>query len=171
MDRITTDFLADGTGDCIIFKSESSPASITVDNISVKQIVSNAVEPNFSVKEFLSGTTDEGNPIFFRADTQQIQLNENFEMFSTPTTVVNRTQRGTLMKCFVAIDDGDFYEIQGTVNKGFSALKIHSRDRSGLPTPPIAREIRVSWRDSSKQLCRLLQSSIIFVAGTMDYSE
>lgn len=171
MERITIDFLADATGDCLIFKSESSPASITVDNISVRQIVSDAVEPNFSVKEFLSGTTDEGNPIFFRADTQQIQLNENFEMFSTPTTIVNRTQRGTLMKCFVALDDGDFYEIQGTVTKGFSALKIHARDKGSLTTPPIAREIRISWRDSSKQLCRLLQSSIIFVAGTMDYSE
>lgn len=171
MERRSIDFIANGTGDCLIFRSDSASASITIDNISVKQVVIDAIEPNFSVKEFLTGTTDEGDPIFFRADSQQIQLNANFEMFSTPTTVVNRTQRGTLTKCFVALDDGDFYEIQGTVNKGFSALKIHSRNRDGIPTPPITREIRVSWRDSSKQLCRILQSSIIFVAGTMDYSE
>jgi|APCry1669189204_1035204.scaffolds.fasta_scaffold38570_2 hypothetical protein len=171
MERIIVNFTADSSGDTLTFLAGGSPASLSLGNISLRQVVEDAVEPNFSVKEFLSGTTDEGNPIFFRADTQQIQLNQNFEMFSTPTTVVNRTQRGTLMKCFVAIDDGDFYEIQGTVNKGFSALKIHSRNKSKIPSPPIAREIRVSWRDSSKQLCCLLQSSIVFVAGTMDYSE
>ena len=171
MERITIDFTADNSGDSLTFNAVGSPANLSLWNISLREIVEDAVEPNFSVKEFLSGTTDEGNPIFFRADTQQIQLNESFEMFSTPTTVINRTQRGTLMKCFVAIDDGDFYEIQGTVNKGFSALKIHSRFKSKIPSPPIARDIRISWRDSSKQLCCLLQSSIVFVAGTMDYSE
>ena len=165
------DFTANDTGDILIFTSDSSPASITVDNVSLKEITTAARTATFSVKEFLTGATDEGDPIFFRADSQQIQLNENFEMFSTPSAIVNRTKRGSLMSCFVALDDNDFYEIQGTVNKGVSTLKIHSKSRKNITTPPIAREIRLSWRDSSKQLCRLLQTSIVFTVGTMDYTE
>jgi len=171
MATITVKFLADDTGDSISFKSDSSPASITIDNISLKEITSEATANNYPVKEFLTGTTDDGDPIFFRADTQQIQFNPQFEFFSNPIAVVNRTQRGSLMKCFVALDDEDFYEIEGTVTKGVSTLKIHSRDKKSIPTPPIAREITISWRDSSKQLCRLIQSSIIFIPTTMDYTE
>jgi hypothetical protein len=85
--------------------------------------------------------------------------------------VITRLQRGTMTKCFVALDDGDFYEIQGMVSKGVSILKVHSKDRSKIPTLPIARKMRLSWRDGSKQLCRLLQGAIVFIPGTMDYSE
>jgi hypothetical protein len=75
------------------------------------------------------------------------------------------------MKCFVAIDGGDFYEIQGTASKGVSILKVHSQDKRNIPSPPITRKMKVSWRDGSAQLCRLIQSAIVFVPGTMDYSE
>lgn len=171
MTAISLNFLADGSGDCISFTSDSSPAGVTLDNVSLKEVTSAATPSTYSVKEFLSGTTDEGDPIFFRADTQQIQLGSEVEMFSSPTAVVSRTQRGSLTKCFVALDDDDFYEIQGTVTKGVSILKIHSVDRTNIVTPPIARELRVSWRDSSKQLCRLIQTSIVFIPDSKDYSE
>jgi len=171
MSTINVKFLADGSGDRISFTSSSTTASIILDNVSLKEITTEATSENYSVKEFLSGTTDEGESIFFRADTQQIQLNPEFEVFSSPTAIVSRTQRGTLTKCFVALDDKDFYEIQGTVTKGVSTLKIHSVAKSNIVTPPIAREIRVSWRDSSKQLCRLIQTSIIFIPDGMDYTE
>lgn len=171
MATYTTTFIASDSGDSISFKSDSSPASLMIDNVSLREITTPAVEENFAVKEFLSGTTDDDKEIFFRADTQQIQLNTQFETFSNPIAVTTRMQRGTLTKCFVALDDGDFYEILGTVTKGVSILKIHSQDKKSVPTPPMAREVRISWRDSSKQLCRLLQTSIIFIPGTMDYSE
>ena len=171
MATYTVEFIADGSGDIVSFKSDSVTASLTVDNVSLKKIDTVETVDNASVKEFLSGTTDEGNPIFFRVDTQSIQLNTSFETFSNPIAIATRSHRGTLMKCFVALDDEDFYEIQGTVTKGVSILKVHSKDRKAIPTPPIAREIMVSWRDSSKQLCRLVQTSIIFIPGTMDYSE
>jgi len=171
MATFTTTFVADNSGESLTFKCEDSPASLSIDNVSLKEITTEETADNFSVKEFLTGTTDEGRTIFFRADTQQIQLNSQFETFSNPIAIANRMQRGTLTKCFVALDDGDFYELQGTVNKGVSLLKIHSVDKKSVPTPPIAREVRISWRDSSKQLCRLIQSSIIFIPGTMDYSE
>ncbi|MFA6315578.1 MAG: hypothetical protein WC648_04400 [Candidatus Paceibacterota bacterium] len=171
MATIDLKFIADSSGDLLLFKSDGNSANISVDNISLKEVITDETGPNFSVKEFLSGTTDEGDPIFFRADSQQLQLNQSFEVFSTPLAIVNRTQRGNSMKCFVALDDGDYYELQGTVSKGVSTLKIHSIDKSNIPSPPLAREIRISWRDSSKQLCRLIQTSIIFSGNTMDITE
>ena len=172
MSTVVVKFLADDSGDSISFKCNSSPADLSIDNVSLKEVISEETPANFSVKEFLSGTTDEGDPIFFRVDTQQIQFDEDtFELFSNPIAVVSKIQRGSLVKCFVALDDDDFYEIQGTFKKGVSTIKIHSKDRKNIPTPPVAREIRISWRDSSKQLCRLTQSSIIFIPGTMDINE
>jgi hypothetical protein len=171
METFTTTFVADDSGNVINFKSDSALASISVDSISLREVTTSSSDSNFSIKEFLYGNTDEGKTIFFRADTQQIQLQDQFETFASPIAITNRTQRGDLIKCFVALDDGDFYELQGTVTKGVSILKVHSADRKGVPTPPLARELRISWRDSSKQLCRLIQSSIIFIPGTMDYSE
>ena len=171
MATVTIDFIADNTGDILSFVGSGVAASINLDSVSLKEVTTPAASDNYSVKEFLSGTTDEGNSIFFRVDTQQMQFSSNFETLSNPIAIVTRSHRGALMKCFVALDDDDFYEIEGTVNKGVSILKVHAKDRKGIPTPPLAKEIRVSWRDSSKQLCRLIQTSIVFIPGTMDYSE
>jgi hypothetical protein len=168
---ITINFTADNSGESITFRGDDSVGNLTVQSVSLREIVSIANPGGPHIKEFLSGTTDDGKEIFFRADTQQMQLNTQFETFSNPIAIATRTQRGSMVKCFVALDDGDFYEIQGTVTKGVSIVKVHSRDKKSIPTPPIAREIRVSWRDGSKQLCRLLQTSIIFIPGTMDFSE
>lgn len=164
-------FIADSSGNYISFKSDQFLTTMIVDNISLRRIISGATNDNRSTKQFLIGNTDEGNDIVFRADTQPIQLSSNFETFQSPIAVVNRLQRGTQMKCFASIDGGEFYELQGTVNKGVSIVKVHSKDRKNIPTPPIARKMQLSWRDSSKQLCRLIQSAIIFTPGTMDYSE
>ncbi len=171
MPTITLEFIADASGDTISFSSVSSPAAMVIRNVSLKEITSLETLPNPSVKVFLEGNTDDGREIFFRADTQHIQMNSQFETFSNPIAVATRVQRGTMIKCFVSLDGGDYYEVLGTVTKGVSIVKINSKDKKSLPTPPNAREISVSWRDSSKQLCRLIQTSIIFIPGTMDYSE
>lgn len=171
MAQITIKFLADATGDSLSFSSVSSPASIVLSNVSLKKVTVPTTQPNPSIKEFLIGNTDDDREIFFRADTQNMQLNAQFETFSNPIAIATRLQRGTMAKCFVSLDEGDFYEVIGTVTKGVSIVKIHSKDKKGIPTPPNAREIKVSWRDSSRQLCRIIQTSIIFIPGTMDFSE
>lgn len=151
--------------------SASTNFSFVVDKVSLRELKQAAVDDNVPIKEFLTGTTDEGRPILFRADTQNIQLLSTFETFSNPTSIVNRIQRGVLMKCFVSIDSGDFYEIEGTASKGVSILKVHSQNRRSIPTPPIARKMQISWRDGSLQLCRLIQSAIVFTPSTMESTE
>lgn len=169
--EVWENFIADGSGNKLTFLANASTISATVDVVSLRETLIIPDPPSLPVKEFLTGTTDEGQPIFFRADTPLIQLTDQFETFSNPLAVINRTQRGTLMKTFVALDDGDFYEIEGTISKGVSIQKVHSENRRNKPSPPNARKMRVSWRDGSKQLCRLIQSAIVFTPGTMDYSE
>lgn len=138
-----------------------------VDTQGADRLLYASTKKGASVKEFLVAGEgkDDGDAIFFRADTQIIQFIKTFETYAEPTNVITEIERGSLMQCFVALDEDDFYEIQGTFRKGVSTLKITSRDTDVVnPTP--ARKIRISYRDSSAQLCKLLQSSIAFVPGT-----
>jgi len=171
MATISINFIADSSGDAITFQGSTGVTSINIDNVSLKEVLSPATVSNFPVKEFLYGSTDDNEAIFFRADTQRMQLNPTFETFGTPMSVATRVQRGSLVKCFVALDDEDFYELEGTVTKGVSIVKVHSKNKSNIISPPLTRDIQISWRDSSKQLCRLLQTSIVFIPGTIDENQ
>lgn len=169
---ITTTFTADSSGNNLIFTGSIPPSDLSITAVSLREVIVEESQDNPSIKEFLVGNNDDGKEIFFRADTQQLQLLPTFEVNSNPVAIATRMQRGTLVKCFVALDDDDFYEISGTVNKGVSIVKITSKDQKAIASPPNAKEIRVSWRDSSMQLCRIIQTSIIFMPGKgMDFSE
>ena len=172
---VSQDFVADSSGTYIRFAAmgsdQTSPAQATIDNVSLRALIQEGVDDNVPVKEFLSGTTDEGREIIFRADTHPIQLMSEFETYAAPLAIVTKLQRGSLVKCFVALGDDDFYELEGNATKGVSLTKVHSRNKVDLETPPLAREIRISWRDSSKQLCRLTQGGIIFLPTTLSHSE
>lgn len=169
MPTFTTTFTADGSGTSISF----SPGGgvITVDDVILKEVLTVATDPVYPVKKFLDGATDDGNVIHFRVDTQPIQLMPEFETFANPLAIVSKVQRGTLVKCFIALGDDDFYELEGNATKGVSIIKVHSKARGKIVTPPVAREVRLSWRDSSKQLCRLTQGGIIFLPTQMSYIE
>lgn len=119
-----------------------------------------------SVKEFLTGTDDDGDIIFFRADTQPMQFSKSFELYSEPVEVISEVDRGASMECFVALDDDDFYPIEGTFRKGISTLKITAQDKQRT-APVQCRKIQVSFRDSSKQRCKLLQTAVVYTPTNM----
>ena len=116
------------------------------------------------VKEFLAAnvTTDEGGEIFFRADTQLIQVLPNPETYANIIGLVTEVERGTLTKTFVSLDKGDYYELKGGACKGISKIKVHARDPEKQEMV-LARQFSLSFRDSSKQLCRLLQAAIVYL--------
>lgn len=124
------------------------------------------------VKEFLTGNTDDGEEIFFRVDTQEALLMNEFEVFSNVTEIVTLLDRGSSMKTFIALDNEDFYEIQGTSKKGISKLKITSRNNNQdrQNDSPICRTLRMSFRDDSKQICRLLQVALVYTPTTVEES-
>ena len=169
MEKITKTFVADGSGNEISFRS--TDGNLIVDGVSLRKVDTASVDGNVQAKEFLVGNTDEGREINFRVDTHIIQLMSEFETFAIPVAVIAKLQRGSLLKCFVALGDDDFYELEGNATKGTSLVKVHSQNRSEVDTPPVTREIRISWRDSSKQLCRLTQGGVIFLPTTMNYTE
>lgn len=158
-----------------VLTNPSSVVTVSVEAVSLKQIVTPASTDNIPVKAFLEGTTDDDREITFRADTQVLQIQTNPEMYSTPIGILTEVDRGSMMKAFVSLDDKPFYELEGTATKGISNLKI------GL-TPPVdsdmsqnaqnlmAQSIQVSYRDSSRQLCRIIQAAIITIPTPIDRS-
>jgi hypothetical protein len=122
------------------------------------------------VKEFLSGNDDDGDEIFFRADTNDIQLMDDFEKYAHPLRVATEFGRGTLSTTMVSLDGDEFYELEGTNKKGISQLKVTPRDPLEME-PPICRKIKVSFRDNSTQRCRLNQVAIIFEPTSISNDE
>lgn len=170
MNTVSIIFTADGSGTFLSFMPQNVLTG-TIDNVSLQKVVVPQVDSSPTGKEFLTGNTDDGAEIVFRADTQIIQLVDEFETFAIPISVVTKLQRGSLVKCFVSFGEDDFYELEGSATKGVSILKIHPQNKDTETTPSPTREIRLSWRDSSKQLCRLTQGSIVFLPTTMNYVE
>lgn len=142
-----------------------------IDTAGTEHLLMNHTGSN-TVKEFLVGNTDDGEEIHFRADTQLFQLMKKPEMFASPTAIVAEIDRGSLVECFVSVDGADFYPVKGAFRKGISFLKI-SEEKKGDVSPQTCRNIQISFRDSSKQICKLLQLSMAFspsnvVAATED---
>lgn len=114
------------------------------------------------VKTFLEGTSDNGDEIFFRADTQPFAIAGNLEDLSNPETIILESERGSSVQCFVSLDDGDYYPIEGNLEKGISKLKIHAPDDSE-GKPPVTHYIALSFRDGSKQRCKLGRAALTYV--------
>ena len=127
-------------------------------------------ETGKAVKECLVGNTDDGEEIFFRADTNDLYFMTEFEYSVHPTTIVTELHRGALMTTMISPDDEDFYEIEGSNKKGVSQLKITSRDKDRMQ-PIVCKKLKVSFRDSSKQLCRITQAAVLYKSTALESPE
>lgn len=129
---------------------------------------------DLKVKEFLSGTTDDGTEIPFRIDFNRMTLNPLFERINNPVALLLDTERGSNMKVFVSIVEGnpEWYEVDGDITKGLSVVKITEKDGDGTRgLPPACRLLDVSIRDSSNQICRLNRASLVFLPSNQDAIE
>jgi hypothetical protein len=143
-----------------------------IDSLGTERLLINHSGTGKYTKEFLdeSSTTDDGSEIFMRVDTQDMQLMQEFETYANPTSVIIDMDRGAMLKAFVSLDGEDFYELEGTAKKGATILKINSREK-GTSSPSLCRKIKVSFRDMSKQICRISQAAITYLPSTIDLSE
>jgi len=137
------------------------------DENGVEQLWGTANVQNYAVASFLEGNTDFGSEIFMRVDTQEIQLMKEFETYASPMEVITEVDRGSQLQCFVSMDRARFYELEGTATKGVSTLKF-SKEKKSHEKPPYCRRIKLSYRDASKQLCRITQFAINYVPTTLD---
>jgi hypothetical protein len=171
-------FIADSSGQSISFDPDEYVVTLYIDSVSLRQKIHPAVSDDRPVKEFLIGETDDGKEIFFRVDTNFLPLGpiiddpkkSTIELFSNPLHIVSRVHRGTEIKCFIGLDKNEFYPLEGTVSRGFPIIKIHS-DGNVEPRSVLARKVRLSWRDSSKKSCRLIQAALCYRVTTMDVVE
>ena len=138
-----------------------------IDTDGQEQLWGTTTGTDASVLSFLEGDTDEDAEIFMRVDTQEFQLLKEFETHATPLAVVTEVYRGSQVKVYVSLDKDRFYELEGTAVKGVSILKVHSADKK-QQLSPICRKIKVSYRDSSKQRCRINQFALVYIPTTID---
>lgn len=135
-----------------------------------EQLLINHGGDGHSVKEFLVGSTDDGSEIFFRADTNEIQIMKDFEYSVALKGIVTNVHRGSLMTTMISLDGDSFYQIEGTNKKGITPLKITARDKQQT-VPVLCKKVQLSFRESSKQLCRLVQVAIIYTPTTIMFPE
>lgn len=120
---------------------------------------------NLATAAFLEGNTDNGSEIFFRVDTQEIQLMKEFEIYAQPLNIHTEMDRGSQAAVFISLDRERFYELEGNAEKGVSLLKVHKQGKD-QQSPPHCRKVRLSYRDSSRQRCRLTQFAIDYLPTT-----
>jgi len=123
---------------------------------------------NHSVKEFLSGETDDGIEIPFRIDTMYLTLQAPWENLNNLVTILVDVDRGSAGKVFIDLGNGDgYYPLPGNLLKGLSNIKVLGKDPA-RGQPPVARLVSISIRDSSKQICKYSRMSLIFIPTTND---
>lgn len=127
------------------------------------RLIYESTESGLPCFEFLTGELDDkvtsDKEITFRADLPNFTLSEEFENIVYPLEIIVEAERGSGIQCFISLDDEDWYEIQGEIRKGVNVLKVTSKD-SSRSEPPSCRRIRISFRDSSVQLCKISKVKI-----------
>lgn len=140
-----------------------------VDTLDPDRLIACIGETDLPIKElFVSGQhTDDGVEIPFRMDLNPISLNSNYENLSYPKDIIIESERGSNIKCFLSLDDGDYYEIYGEAKKGVTTLRVNNID-GYMEDPPSCRWLNVSLRDSSVQKCKISRMQVVFMPTTED---
>jgi len=119
-----------------------------------------STETGYHIYTFLTGQLDKGIvEIPFRADTQEITLSSNFENLNYLLEIAVEVNRGNNIECFVSLDGDPFYAIEGVARKGVNVLKVTAKDGNSSE-PPRCKKVKLSFRDTSKKLCKIGKVSI-----------
>lgn len=121
---------------------------------------------NYPVVEFLASNIylDIASEIHMRADTPNLMIGQLFEKMSYPLEIVIEMERGAGLKCFVSLDMGAWYPLEGEASKGLTILKV-ARKELNETMPPRCRNLRVSLRHDGKQLCKISKVAINYAVS------
>lgn len=124
-----------------------------------------STDTDFHIFELFNGQTDNNvtasNEIPMEIETDEITLAKAFEKLSYPTEIIVETERGSGIQCFISLDGGQFYQIEGDIVKGCTILKVTNKIE-GDPRPPSCRKMKISIRDYTKKLCKITRIAIIY---------
>lgn len=132
-----------------------------VSSSGVDRLEFSSTETKYHVFELFNTYEDDGDEIPMRIDSDLITLGRTFEQICVPMQVIVETERGSGIRCFVSLDDGPFYELDGNITKGCTILKVKNRDGQES-TPPRCRQIKVSLRDFTKKPSKFSKIAIIY---------
>jgi len=145
---------------------ESRNFTTVEDSTSTDRLLMTTNNEDKQTYEFLTGNMDDlggefEREILFRADTDNITLSTNFEQICDPMEIMIETERGNSIECFISLDNGQWYRVEGDIVKGCVILKVNKRT-SDLETEPRCRRIRISIKDYTKNLCRISRIAIVY---------
>lgn len=133
-----------------------------IENTNPDRLVMVGGDSDTTALEFLSGLTDNGREIPVRIDTPNLMLGATFERISNPLEVVIESERGSGLKCFISLDYGQWYEIDGETVKGCTILQVTNVD-GDRSKPPRCRNIRLSLRDNSRRVCKISKVAVNYL--------
>ena len=113
-----------------------------------------------NVYDFLQGTKDnDSDAIPFRITTNKITLSKQFEHISYPREIILESERGTGIKCFISLDNEDWYELQGESKKGCTIFRVTPFGDNEEPAR--CRSINISFREFSDRICSISRFAIL----------
>lgn len=113
------------------------------------------------VYEMLYGTKDSGtNDIPMDITLSTLTLDKDFEKICQPREIIIETERGSGIKCFVSMDGGNYYELQGEAMKGCTIIKVTPRNNEDIYAR--CRKISISLRDYSSRICKVSRVSLLY---------
>jgi len=128
-------------------------------------------DTNKPVSELFVETTDNGKEIPFRIDLTTMGLGffnsgsssiVSFEKISYPIDIIIEGERGSQASCFISLDGAPYYEVLGSIKKGATVLPIQAQD-SDKSEWVRCRNIKISIRDNSKQICKISKVSLSYL--------
>lgn len=135
-----------------------------VESTSTRRLEFASTENNYEVFEFLSGETDNSRDVIMRMDTDHITLGKAFEKICYPQEIIIELDRGNGVACFVSLDEGPMYELEGQAQKGCTILKVNNIDNS-QNSPPRCRRIKLSLRNIGKTIPKFYRVAITYTVS------
>ena len=117
---------------------------------------------SYHIYELLNTEEQDGEEIPFRIDTDHITLAPNFENISYLHKVIVESERGSGIQCFIQLDDGPFYKLEGEAKKGCTIFKANSENNE-IAQPPRCRRVKISIRDYTTKICKISRVALIYV--------
>ena len=124
-------------------------------------------DTNFEIYEIMrddddwykDGDDSSSTEIPFVITTHPINLSKNFEDILYPTEILVDVERGSDIICFIALDNGQFYELPGKISKGANRIRV--KPRANIEESLVrCRKIRVSLREFSKRGVKISRIAI-----------
>lgn len=136
-----------------------------VSSTDAKRLEYTSTESKYEVMEMLYNELDDSSnsasEIQFRIDTSNITLSKEFEKIAYLHSIVIEAERGSGIQCFVSLDNGAFYEIEGQAAKGCTILKVTNKNEN-VDKPPRCRNVKISIRDNTRKLCKISRIAIVY---------